>query len=112
MDASVLVASDVLLMATRGGADVLGRTDIGALETGRWADIVHVSVDSPAFSAGLDVPDVQLLSNLVWAAGARQVQDVWVAGDQVVSFGETTMVDRAEAQAAAGAVTRRLLAGG
>jgi 5-methylthioadenosine/S-adenosylhomocysteine deaminase len=37
---------------------------------------------------------------------------VWVAGDQVVSFGETTMVDRAEAQAAAGAVTRRLLAGG
>ncbi|MBP2321909.1 5-methylthioadenosine/S-adenosylhomocysteine deaminase [Kibdelosporangium banguiense] len=112
MDASVLVASDVLLMATRGGADALGRTDIGALETGRWADIVHMSVDSPAFAGGVDVPDVQLLSNLVWAAGARQVQDVWVAGDQVVSLGETTLVDRAEAQAAAGAVTRRLIAGG
>jgi 5-methylthioadenosine/S-adenosylhomocysteine deaminase len=110
MDASALVAGDVLLMATRGGADVLGRSDIGALESGRWADIVHVSVDAPAFSGGLDVPDVQLLSNLVWAAGARQVQDVWVAGDQVVSFGETTMVDRAQAQAAAGAVTQRLLA--
>jgi 5-methylthioadenosine/S-adenosylhomocysteine deaminase len=112
MDASVLVASDVLVMATRGGADVLGRTDIGALETGRWADIVHVSADGPAFSAGLDVPDVQLLSNLVWAAGARQVHDVWVAGDQVVSATETTLVDRSEAQAKAGAVTQRLLAGG
>lgn len=112
MDASVLVAADVLLMATRGGAAVLGRDDIGALETGRWADIVHMSPDSPAFAGGLDVPDVQLLSNLVWAAGARQVWDVWVAGDQVVSGGETTMVDRAEAQARAGAVTQRLLAGG
>jgi 5-methylthioadenosine/S-adenosylhomocysteine deaminase len=112
MDASVLVAADVLLMATRQGAAVLGRDDIGALETGRWADIVHVSPDAPAFSGGLDVPDVQLLSNLVWAAGARQVQDVWVAGDQVVSESETTMVDRAEAQAKAGVVTQRLLAGG
>jgi 5-methylthioadenosine/S-adenosylhomocysteine deaminase len=112
MDASVLVARDVLLMATRGGADVLGRTDIGALETGRWADLVHMSVDSPAFAGGLDIPDSQLLSNLVWAAGARQVQDVWVAGDQVVSQGEPTLVDRLEAQALAGAVTRRLLAGG
>jgi 5-methylthioadenosine/S-adenosylhomocysteine deaminase len=112
MDASTLVAADVLLMATRGGAAVLGRSDIGALETGRWADIVHVSTDAPAFAGGLNVPDAQLLSNLVWAAGARQVQDVWVAGDQVVSAGETTMVDRAEAQAAAGAVTQRLLAGG
>ncbi|MEV4311576.1 amidohydrolase [Actinocrispum sp. NPDC049592] len=112
LDASALVAPDVLLMATRGGAAVLGRTDIGALETGRWADVVHVSTDAPAFSSGVDVPDVQLLSNLVWAAGARQVQDVWVAGDQVVSDGETTMVDRAEAQAAAGEVTKRLLAAG
>jgi 5-methylthioadenosine/S-adenosylhomocysteine deaminase len=112
MDASVLIASDVLLMATRGGAEVLGRSDIGALETGRWADIVHIDTDAPAFSSGLDVPAAQLLSNLVWAAGARQVRDVWVAGDQVVSERETTMVDRTEAQAAAGAVSRRLLAGG
>ncbi|TCO64745.1 amidohydrolase family protein [Actinocrispum wychmicini] len=112
MDAAALVAADVLLMATRSGAAVLGRDDIGALETGRWADVVHVSPDAPAFAGGLDVPDAQLLSNLVWAAGARQVRDVWVAGDQVVSEGETTMVDRAEAQAMAGAVTQRLLAAG
>lgn len=110
MDSSALTAADVLLMATRGGADAVGRTDIGALEEGRWADLVHVDVDDPAFAAGLDVPDDQLLANLVWAAGARLVRDVWVGGEQVVADREPTTVDRAKAQEAAGAVSRRLRA--
>jgi 5-methylthioadenosine/S-adenosylhomocysteine deaminase len=109
MDSAALGAADVLLMATRGGADALGRTDIGALEAGRWADVVHVDVDDPAFVAGLDVPDQHLLANLVWAAGSRKVRDVWVAGAQVIEAGEPTRVDRGKVQAAASAVTRRLL---
>lgn len=109
MDPTVLGAVDVLLMATRGGADALGRNDIGALEPGRWADLVHVDVDDPAFVGGVDVPDEQLLANLVWAAGSRKVRDVWVAGERVVDAGEPTRVDRAKAQAAANAVSRRLL---
>jgi len=108
MDSTALVATDALLMATRGGAEAVGRDDIGALEAGRWADLVHVRVDDPAFSAGLDVPDEHLLANLVWAAGARLVQDVWVAGEQVVADHEPTTVDRMKAQAAAGEVTRRI----
>jgi 5-methylthioadenosine/S-adenosylhomocysteine deaminase len=108
MDSTALTASDVLLMATRGGAEAVGRTDIGALEEGRWADLVHVAVDDPAFAAGLDVPDEQLLANLVWAAGARLVQDVWVGGEQVVADREPTTVDRTKVQEAAGAVNRRL----
>jgi 5-methylthioadenosine/S-adenosylhomocysteine deaminase len=108
MDSAALVAADALLLATRGGAEALGRDDIGALEPGRWADLVHVVVDDPAFTGGLDVPDEHLLANLVWAGGQRLVRDVWVAGDQVVADGEPTGVSRAEAQAAAGAVTRRL----
>ncbi|HEU5473065.1 MAG TPA: amidohydrolase [Actinophytocola sp.] len=109
MDSAALGAADALLMATRGGAEALGRDDIGVLEPGRWADIVHVDVDDPAFVGGLDVPDEQLVANLVWAAGSRRVRDVWVAGEQVVAAGEPTRVDRAEVQRAAGAVTRRLL---
>jgi 5-methylthioadenosine/S-adenosylhomocysteine deaminase len=108
MDSTALVASDVLLMATRDGAAAVGRDDIGALEPGRWADVVHVDVDDPAFAAGLDVPDEHLLANLVWAAGARLVRDVWVAGEQVITEREPTTVDRAKVQAAAGEVTRRL----
>lgn len=109
MDSTALGAADVLLLATRGGADALSRNDIGALEPGRWADLAHVSVDGPAFVAGLDVPDEHLLANLVWAAGSREITDVWVAGERVVEGGEPTTVDRARVQAAAGAVSRRLL---
>lgn len=108
MDATVLGAAQALLMATRGGAAALGRDDIGALEAGRWADVVHIDADDPAFATGLDAPDPQLLANLVWASGARRVTDVWVAGDHVVAGGESTRVDRQEAQARVTSVAQRL----
>lgn len=107
-DATAVTASDALLMATRIGAAALGRADIGALEAGRWADLVHVDVDDSAFVGGLDVPDRQLLANLVWAAGSRSVRDVWVAGDQVVADGGSTTVDEAEALAAARTASQRI----
>lgn len=107
-DATALTAPAALLLATRGGADALGRDDIGALEPGRWADLVHVDVDDPAFATGLDVPDQQLLGNLVWAAGSRRVRDVWVAGEQVVTDGESSRVDRRQAQADVAASAGRL----
>ncbi|HEX3786277.1 MAG TPA: amidohydrolase family protein [Pseudonocardiaceae bacterium] len=107
-DATAVTAADALLLATRGGADALGRADIGALETGRWADLVSVTVDDPAFVGGLAVPDPELLANLVWAAGSRQVREVWVGGDQVLADGEPTLVDRAQAQAGARAASLRL----
>ncbi|MEO6090828.1 MAG: amidohydrolase [Umezawaea sp.] len=110
MDASVIRAADALLLATRGGAAALGRDDIGVLEAGRWADVVHIDIDDPAFATGMDAPDDQLLANLVWASGSRRVLDVWVAGEQVVAGGENTRVDRAEAQAEVGAVSARLRA--
>ena len=109
-DAAAVTAADALLLATRGGAAALGRDDLGALEPGRWADLVHVDVDDPAFATGLAAPDEQLLANLVWAAGARRVRDVWVAGEPVVADGEVTGVDRARAQADVAAVAARLAA--
>jgi 5-methylthioadenosine/S-adenosylhomocysteine deaminase len=99
-DAAALTAAQALLLATRGGAAALGRDDLGTLRAGAWADLVHVSPDDPAFAAGLDVPDGQLLANLVWAAGARAVRDVWVAGEQVLRGGVPTRVDAAAARAA------------
>ncbi|GAA3997941.1 amidohydrolase [Allokutzneria multivorans] len=98
-DAAALTAPRALLLATRDGAASVGRSDIGSLEPGRWADVVHVDVDSPAFPRGTDAPDVQLLSNLVWSAAASQVTDVWVAGQHVIADHEPTRVDRAKAQA-------------
>ncbi|MCI2418887.1 amidohydrolase [Saccharopolyspora sp. K220] len=100
-DATALSAGAALLAATRGGAEALHRDDIGALEQGRWADIVHLDVDNPAFATGLDAPDDQVLANVVWAAGSRYVRDVWVAGEEVLHDSEPTRVDRRAVQAAA-----------
>ncbi|OLT16470.1 ethylammeline chlorohydrolase [Pseudonocardia sp. CNS-139] len=107
-DVTAVGTATALLMATRFGAEALGRDDIGALEAGRWADVVHVDADDPAFATGLDAPDEQLLANLVWGAGARRVRDVWVAGEPVLVSGGSTRVDRGAAQAAVTAVARRL----
>jgi 5-methylthioadenosine/S-adenosylhomocysteine deaminase len=111
-DATAVTAPDALLLATRGGAAALGRDDIGVLAPGRWADLVHVDVDDIGFVGGLDVPDAQLVANLVWAAGSRAVRDVWVAGEQVVAGGVSTTVDQAAALAAARTASHRLLSGG
>ncbi|PKW13342.1 amidohydrolase family protein [Saccharopolyspora spinosa] len=100
-DATALSAGAALLAATRGGAEALHRDDIGTLEPGRWADIVHLDVDDPAFATGLDAPDDQVLANVVWAAGSRCVRDVWVAGEAVLHDREPTRVDRGNVQAAA-----------
>ncbi|MEO7194223.1 MAG: amidohydrolase family protein [Pseudonocardiaceae bacterium] len=98
-DAAALTAAQALLLATRGGAAALGRSDLGTLRAGGWADLVHIGADAPAFAAGLDVPDSQLLANLMWAAGAHAVRDVWVAGDQILRNGTSTRIDAAAAHA-------------
>jgi 5-methylthioadenosine/S-adenosylhomocysteine deaminase len=105
-DAAALTAAELLLMATRDGAAAIGRDDLGVLEPGRWADLVHVDLDDPAFVA--PEHDAQLLSNLVWAAGSRLVRDVWVAGEQVLADREPTRVDRRAATADLRNVAARL----
>jgi 5-methylthioadenosine/S-adenosylhomocysteine deaminase len=107
-DVSAMTAADALLLATRHSAEALGRDDIGALEAGRWADVVTVGIDTPAFATGLDVPDDELIGNLVWAAGAGSVVDVRVAGELVVAGGETLRSDRRRAQAEVRAIAARL----
>ncbi|GAA4843282.1 amidohydrolase [Actinomycetospora corticicola] len=105
-DATALTAADVLALATAGGADALGRDDLGRLRPGAWGDVVHVDLDDPAF---VDPDDpAQLVSNLVWSAGSRAVRDVWVAGEPVVADRIPVRVDPAEILAATRAAGRRI----
>ncbi|MFC5060841.1 amidohydrolase family protein [Actinomycetospora atypica] len=109
-DATALTAADALALATRGGAEALGRDDIGRLRPGAWADVVHVELDGPDVGAAFIDPDddAQLVSNLVWSAGAKAVRDVWVAGEQVLAERAPTRVDPAEVVAAARTSGRRI----
>ena len=92
----VVSAREALALATRYGAEALGRPDLGVLEAGREADIVHVRTDDPAFVPRVE--DRDLVSHLVWAASGRLVTDVWVGGRQVVEAGRCVSVDEERAR--------------
>ena len=95
-EADALDAPQALHLATSGGADALGRDDIGVLESGRLADMALVRMDDPTF-----VPLVRprdLCSHLLWSASSRLITDVWVGGQHVVSNGDCLTVDKERAQ--------------
>ncbi|MCA0042947.1 8-oxoguanine deaminase [Celeribacter litoreus] len=77
---------EMLEIATRGGAQVLGRTDIGYLAPGMRADIAIWDM-SGIEAAGSWDPAALLL------AGPMAVQDLFVEGRQVVADGRMTTVD-------------------
>ncbi len=79
-DAALLPASDILRMATLGGARALGlEARIGSLVPGKAADLVAVDFASIALA-----PCYDPVSHLVHAAGREHVTDVWIDGERVV----------------------------
>ncbi len=84
--ADKMSAREALEIATRGGADVLGRDDCGRIEPGKRADIAVWDVTGVA-SAGSWDPAAILL------AGPNQVRDLFVEGRQVVRDGHMVTID-------------------
>lgn len=56
----LMTARDALYLGTRGGAAVLGRTDIGSLESGKCADFFAIDLDRIGF-AGMHDPVAALV---------------------------------------------------
>lgn len=88
-DATALPAADALQMVTLNGARALGlEHQIGSLVAGKWADITAVNL------AELECQPVHNpLSQLIYAAGRRQVSDVWIAGARQLRDGALTRID-------------------
>ncbi|MDE9451198.1 8-oxoguanine deaminase [Aliiroseovarius sp. Z3] len=84
--ADKMSAREVLRIATRGGAEVLGRSDCGQIAVGKRADIAIWDV-SGLESAGSWDPAALVL------AGPRQVRDLFVDGRQIVRDGRMTTID-------------------
>ncbi|MGY1635787.1 amidohydrolase family protein [Geodermatophilus sp. SYSU D00742] len=89
--ATALPAAEAFWLATGAAADAIGRPDLGQLEAGRRADLVHVDTRDLLFEPVGDVED--LLTHLVWSGASRLVRDTWVGGRQVVRDGVCTTVD-------------------
>jgi 5-methylthioadenosine/S-adenosylhomocysteine deaminase len=89
--ATALTAAEAVWLATGGAAEAVGRPDLGQLEAGRRADLVHVDTRNLVFEPVGDPGDV--LAHLVWSGAGRHVRDVWVGGRQVVRDGASTTVD-------------------
>jgi len=54
--AALLTARQALELATLGGARVLGRTDIGAIEVGKCADFISIDLNRVGFAGALHDP--------------------------------------------------------
>jgi 8-oxoguanine deaminase len=81
-------AREVLEVATRGGAAVLGRSDIGSLEVGKCADFFSLDLNSINFAGGLSDP----VAATVFCAPARARHTV-VGGRAIVRDGMVVTVD-------------------
>ncbi len=80
MDPTVLNARQVLMLATKWGADALGLGEqIGSLEVGKRADLIIVDTHKPHLT-----PMYDPISHLVYAVSGSDVRDVIIDGRLVV----------------------------
>jgi 5-methylthioadenosine/S-adenosylhomocysteine deaminase len=114
-DPTVMLAWEVLRMATIEGARAIGLGDeVGSLEMGKQADLILVDLNAFNLSPVLTEPIRNIVPNLVYAGSGHEVKTVIVAGKVLVRDGEVLAADeaaiRAEAQEQGRALARRVAA--
>ena len=88
-DPTALPAIEVAGMATRGGARALGKDrEIGSLETGKFADLITINLEAPHLS-----PLYKPFSQLIYCAGAADVNDVIINGRVIMRNREVLTMD-------------------
>ncbi|WP_413375052.1 amidohydrolase family protein [Alkalihalobacillus sp. 1P02AB] len=88
-DATKLPAETVLSLATRVGAEAIGMSHVGSLETKKHADFITINpVDKPHLQ-----PLSEAYSHLLYAANGRDVCDVFIGGKQVVKDRQCLTID-------------------
>jgi 5-methylthioadenosine/S-adenosylhomocysteine deaminase len=98
-DPTAVPALEAHRMGTEYGAKSLYLENTGKLAAGMKADMIAVNTDQAHF-----LPRTDYISHIVYSAGPKDVEHVWVDGKQIVRHGECLTLDeeriRYEAQAA------------
>lgn len=105
LDPAALSAREAVRLATRGGARVLGRDDIGQLAPGMAADLVGFRVDDVAHAGSLADP----LASLVFCSPAR-ASLAYIHGREIVRDGVLVTLDLPALSARHNTLARHLLA--
>jgi cytosine/adenosine deaminase-related metal-dependent hydrolase len=84
----ILTARQALELATRGGAAVLGRSDIGSLEAGKCADLISINLNRLDYAGALHDP----VSALVFCNPVTVDHSI-VGGKFIVKDGHLTNLD-------------------
>ena len=95
LDATAISARQALELATIGGARLLSLDkSVGSIELGKQADLITIDLWQPHL---LPISPAEghdpVLWNLVFAARASDVVDVWVQGEHLVDQGEFTRIE-------------------
>lgn len=100
----LMTARQALLVATRGGAAVLGRDDIGSLEVGKCADFFAINLNKLDYAGALDDP----VAAVVFCAPLKADYTV-VGGEAVVQNGQFIKFDPDEHARKHNRAAKRLL---
>jgi len=84
----LLTARQALSLATRGGASILGRQDIGSLEVGKCADFIAINLNRLDYSGALHDP----LAAVIFCTPQKVDLNV-VGGEIIVKDGQLQTLD-------------------
>jgi len=98
LDAQCINAQQALELATIQGARLLSiDQQVGSLETGKQADLITVDLWQPHMLPIVVAEDHDpVLWNLVFAARASDVTNVWIQGELLVDQGKLTRLDEGD----------------
>jgi len=106
-DATALSSQVLLDLATREGARLLGRDDLGSLEPGKRADFSLVRLDHPKM---VPARPEAIVSHLAYSAAEEAIDSVYVDGQPVVRHRALVRADWSEIRAGAEAAADSLWA--